>query len=197
MATKQQLTVYVEGGGDGKDLRIKARQGFHQFLQKTSLKGRLPKIKASGSRENAYRDFCIAINNNEPAMLLVDSEHPVEQGDSAWQHLNRYDHWRPPPNAHEEDCHMMVVCMEAWLLADPGVLQAYYGKAVNPNALPSQHRDLETVQAPVQLLDQALAQTKYNKSRDAFELLGRIHPTTLRQRAYWADRWLTELDHRL
>jgi hypothetical protein len=77
----------------------------------------------------AFDRFSIAIQNNEPAMLLVDSETPVkaeyQQGaDTAlwqpWAHLkNRTgDEWNKPQNAANVDCHFMVQCMESWFLTD-------------------------------------------------------------------------------
>ena len=45
--------LYVEGGGNGKALRVECRKGFAQFLAKAGLKGRMPRIRASGSRQDA------------------------------------------------------------------------------------------------------------------------------------------------
>jgi energy-coupling factor transporter ATP-binding protein EcfA2 len=86
----EQITRPVrEGGGDTHTLRTACRRGFSEFLEKTGLKGYMPRIVACGSRNNAYGDSCTAIKNNESAMLLVDSESPVakdyrEKDPSKW-----------------------------------------------------------------------------------------------------------------
>ena len=70
--------IYVEGGGEGRKLRGECRKGFIAFLEKAGLRGRMPEIKASGSRQNAYAQFRARHNKNDvTALLLVDSEGPV------------------------------------------------------------------------------------------------------------------------
>jgi len=36
-------------------------------------------VVACGSRQMAYEDYCVAVRNGQPAMLLVDSEAPVQE----------------------------------------------------------------------------------------------------------------------
>ena len=45
--------IYVEGGGDAKDLRTRCREGFHKLLENAGFTGRVPRIVASGSRNEA------------------------------------------------------------------------------------------------------------------------------------------------
>lgn len=72
-----KVKVYVEGGGDGKSLHIKCREGFRKLFEKAGFKGRMPATRACGGREAAYDDFKTAVEHagdDEYPMLLVDSE---------------------------------------------------------------------------------------------------------------------------
>ena len=112
------VTLYVEGGGDRASLRADCRRAFRSFVAKAGAKGRMPKIVASGSRDEAYDDFNAAhAQRNETAMLLVDSEQEVTTS-SSWTHLRSRDNWRRPPDASSDQCHLMVQVMESWFLAD-------------------------------------------------------------------------------
>ena len=77
----------------------------------------MPRIVACGSRQDAYQSFCIALENGNSAMLLVDSEAPVNaecmEGEpeswKPWQHLQSRagDCWEKPAKASEQECHLM------------------------------------------------------------------------------------------
>ena len=174
------MKIYVEGGGNTNLLKTKCRQGFFEFLKKAGFAGHMPRIVACGSRQDAYDAFSTAMENGAPAMLLVDSESIVEktyqQGDpkdwKPWEHLkNRQeDHWEKPDNASEKDCHLMVQCMEAWFLTDRATLQRFLGQGFNPNALPSQQNQIESVnkqevyQSLVRSTKKCKTKSKYNKT---------------------------------
>lgn len=68
-------------------------------------------------------------------ILLVDSEAAVTAA-TAWLHLQAHDGWRRPNNATDDQCHLMVRTMEAWLIADPDALAGYYGQRFSRNTLP-------------------------------------------------------------
>jgi hypothetical protein len=52
------VKVYVEGGGDhNKALQTRCRRGFSEFLRKSGLVGRMPRIVACGWRRQAYQSF--------------------------------------------------------------------------------------------------------------------------------------------
>ena len=58
------------------------------LFERAGLMGRMPRIVASGSRSDAYSDFCTAIKNvgpNDYVLLLDDSEAPVTV--APWQHV--------------------------------------------------------------------------------------------------------------
>ena len=138
------MKLYVEGGGDAASLKSACREGFANFLEKAGFKGKMPRIIACGSRRNAYESFCTALKNGDKALLLVDSEEPIsadlQRGDSSladirkqwapWQHLakRKGDEWEKPHDASDAQCHLMVQCMEAWLLADRETLKSFFAQ---------------------------------------------------------------------
>jgi Domain of unknown function (DUF4276) len=194
-----EMRLYVEGGGDTKLLRTACRRGVSEFLAKAGLKGCLPRIVASGGRQQAYDDFCTALRlAAHSAMLLVDSETSITVP-SPWAHLLHRDQWPTPGDARDDDCHLMVQCMESWFLADRNTLRAFYGQGYRANALPP-------VENPIELLDKqsvyhALAaatkdcKTKapYAKGEHSFALLAQIDPAKVTAASKWAARFVTVL----
>ena len=202
------VKLFVEGGGDGKALRTECRQALSEFLRKAGLAGCLPRLVASGSRKQAYDDFCTAVQVGEPALLLVDSEGPVAPEHQAgepstwqpWAHLAQRagDGWAMPVGATDRHCHLMVECMESWLLADRAALQAFFDPGFRANALPAPGRAIETVEKAQQY--QALSaatgacKTKapYGKGEHSFKLLASIDPSMVVAAAPWAKRFVDE-----
>ena len=52
-----KTTIYVEGGGDTTRLHSELRQGFKTLFENAGFCGRLPKVFACGSRNDAFSDF--------------------------------------------------------------------------------------------------------------------------------------------
>ena len=80
------MTVYVEGGGDGRSLRMRFREGWRQFLERAPGVGRV-KIVRGGGREQTFRRFADAVTDagrRAAVLLLVDSEGPVAEGHTVW-----------------------------------------------------------------------------------------------------------------
>ena len=179
-----RIKVFVEGGGETNLLRRKCRQGFSKFFSKTGLEGRMPSIVASGSRRNAFDDFCAALRSPgkyDFIVLLVDSEEPVVAGSSPWQHLKARDSWNQPSDATDDQVHLMVQCMEAWFLADKNSLAAYYGNNFKQNALPAR-QDIENI-AKNDILNGLKNATRsrvpkgeYGKGQHSFDILAQIDP---------------------
>jgi hypothetical protein len=93
-----KVSVYVEGGGPRAKARpaVECRKAFSRFFEKLLGDRPKPHIIASGSRDEAYRDFCRALETNPDTIpiLLVDSEDPVRAGKTAGTHLrDRELHW--------------------------------------------------------------------------------------------------------
>ena len=174
-------TLYVEGGGDGRSLRGRFREGWHEFLRSAGVDGRV-KVVRGGGREQTYRRFATAVASagfGGPALLLVDSEDPVAAEHSVWQHLAVRDGWTRPVGVGDDQAFLMVQVMETWFLADPGALRAYFGDGFRAKAIRA-WPDLEGVpkETVFEALDDATGSCRqsYAKGRVSFELLKRIDP---------------------
>ena len=62
------MKLFVEGGGDVRDLQAACRRGFTDFITKAGI-ARRPRVIACGNRRNAFEQFCKAAREGEPAML--------------------------------------------------------------------------------------------------------------------------------
>lgn len=186
------MRLWVEGGGDRDSLRRECAKGFRKYVEKVVPRSRrMPQIIPCGGRQEAFDNFCKALKIAGPdvyEVLLVDAEELVDDRHvvKPWGHLARRDRWETPRGASDDQAHLMVVTVEAWLAADPPALKARYKKGFREEALLQSTPDLERV--PKEDLYRALkAATKdttsgaYGKS-DAFTLLGLIDPTKVEAR---------------
>lgn len=144
----------------------------------------------------ALDDFKAALRTHPDAfnVLLVDAEAPVTLG--PWKHLEQRDGWNPA--AADEQCHLMVHCTESWLIADPEALAEFYGQGFLLNALPKTP-DVEAVpkQRVAAALERATKETqkgRYHKIRHGPDLLARLNPARVRQRAQHCDRLFVTLE---
>ena len=198
-----KVKIYVEGGGDGKSLKTRCRQGFSSFFAKAGLAGRKPQIIAGGSRNSAFDRFRTALgsrNAEEFVVLLVDSENPVADAAGPWLHLRTRDQWEKPDVATDDNAHLMVQCMEAWFLADKDGLAAYFGQGFNRNALP-RRREIEDVAKDDVLngLKRATRQCKkgeYGKGRHSFDILEQTDPAKVMAASPHARRLVETLRQR-
>lgn len=209
----------MEGGGDSNALKTACREGFSKFLGKAGLAGCMPRVVACGSRADAYDSFCTAISNGEAAMLLVDSEAPVakdaQPGDGAkredwehwrpWLHLKQRqgDGWEKPINSEDLQCHLMVQCMEAWLLADRETLKRFFGQGFKESSLPAVANPIENT-GKQQLYDGLAKATSgcktksaYGKGEHSFKLLALVDPTKVVAASPWAKRFIETLKMRM
>ena len=174
------IRIYVEGGFEGST-KTNCRKAFSTFLAKVVRPGSF-KVIASGSRAQAFQDFCSALRQH-PAdynVLLVDSETAVTT--RSWQHLRERegDNWPRPHGADDDQVHLMVQVMEAWFLADPDALSTYYKQGFLRNSLP-RRKNIEMIdkKAVFESLSHASKDTQkgsYHKTRHGFELLELIDP---------------------
>jgi hypothetical protein len=147
----RSIAIYVEGGGDTVQQKAELRTGFDELLksQKNAARARRLgwKLVPSGGRGQTYNAFINALQHADQdalVVLLVDSEAPLppeidgeDQQNSLdrRKHLTERDSWelkKTPP----QQIHLMVQCMEAWIVSDPETLAAYYGKNFQKNCLP-------------------------------------------------------------
>jgi hypothetical protein len=130
-----KVTIYVEGGGDSKELHRRCRQAFSTLLTRAGFGGRLPRIVACGSRNETFDDFRTAFRDKVAyAILLVDSEDSVTF--APWEHLAARDAWTRPEGAHDDQAQLMVTCMETWIAADRDALRRIFGQHLTLSALP-------------------------------------------------------------
>lgn len=196
-----EVRIYAEGGGNDKSVRRNLRAGLSQFLDPLRQLARARQIHwnviLSGSRNETYANFALALKTHPDAfnVLLVDSESPVRQ--APWEHLRSQDGW-DRRGCSEEQCHLMVQAIEAWLIADPETLVGFYGQGFLLKALPDRN-DVEAVPKDKVLaaLSQATEKTqkkKYHKTRHCPDLLARLNPEQVRWRARHCDRLFTSLE---
>jgi hypothetical protein len=189
-----KVCVYVEGGGPKakSQTATACRKAFHVFFEKVLGDRRKPRVIASGSRDEAYHDFCRSLDNDPDSfpVLVVDSEDPIASGRTATEHLrNREKHWtKVMPDGQ---VYLMVQCMEAWFLADRPALGGYYGEGFKSSSLPSNPKIEEIPKKD--LMNGLAGATKgtkkgpYHKTNHGFDLLERINPDRVRQASPRAD----------
>ena len=180
------VRIFIEGGGDTAQLKNRCREAFRKLFENCGFRGRMPKLSAVGTRANAFDRFKTALSDSgdtDFAMMLVDSEDPVDNIESTWEHLaNRPDdQWQRPNGASDDQVLFMTTCMETWIVADRDALREKFGQDLNENQLPvlvdleSRHRD-----DVYQRLRRATS-NGYSKGRVSFELVGSLDPVTLEQ----------------
>jgi len=195
------IKLYIEGGGNGRELRSRCRKGFSSFFGKANLAGRMPQVIACGGRQRTYDKFAEALRSTGDQVfvaLLVDSEGPVAEGAGPWRHLQTRDSWPKPDGATDDNAHLMVQCAEAWFLADKDCLAAFFGPRFNANALP-RNSNVEKVAKNDVLngLKNATRQCKrkgeYGKGRHSFDILSEIDPAKVLAASPHAERLVDHL----
>lgn len=102
-----------------------------------------------------------------------------------------------------DSCHLMVQCMEAWLLADRNTLKQFFGQGFKENALPAITNNLERTSK--QQIYTALAaasrdcKTKnaYGKGEHSFKLLALTDPLKVVEASPWAKRFIETLQAKM
>ena len=191
-----EIRIYVEGGGDGSESRAAVRQAVGMFLR--DLRARAEqrrigwKIIACGSRSQAYKNFCTALETHPDSfnILLVDAEAAVEH--KPWQHLKQRDSWSQPPGTTDDQCQLMVQTMESWLVIDEQALQTFYRQGFHVKQLPK-HNTIEAVSKEdiAAALSRATKDTQagvYHKVRHGSKLLGMLDVARVRAAAPHCDR---------
>jgi hypothetical protein len=190
--------IFVEGGGD----KEACRKAVRTVLEKGGLTGRVPRIVACGSRNEAFDDFKHAQEQQafEDVFLIVDSEDPVADRNQPWAHLASRDKWQRPSGASDEQVFLMTTCMETWIAADHTALKAHYGARLHDKSLPPlfdlEQRDRHEVQ------DNLVAATRncknvYRKGARSFHVLLAVNPQTLSKLLPAFARMLAILEERL
>lgn len=191
------IKIYIEGGGEGRDLDTRFREAWSKFFKAAGLSGRMPRPVRGKGRTNTFDLFSTAVQNKQPnelPLLLLDSENEMAPNHTVWEHLKARDGWDKPKNATDEHAYLMVQVMETWLLADVKALYDYFGSNFKPNKIPS-WPNLEAVpkQNIFEALDTATAgcsEKQYAKGKISFELLGKVNPEQVKQQCAHAKQFL-------
>jgi hypothetical protein len=180
-------SVYLEGGGDSKELHIRCRAGFRKLLENCGFTGRLPRLTACGGRTVTFDDFRTGHatkRDSDYVAMLIDSEQPLEDLESTWQHLNRHDSWDRPASAADKQVLFMTTCMETWMIADRKTLAKHFGSKLQKSALPAlsnlESRSRHEVQQELAHATRNCGNA-YAKGKRSFELLAKLSPTALRK----------------
>ena len=195
--------IFLEGGGDAKDLQVRCREGFRRILEKCGYEGRMPRLVASGGRKTVFDDFERAhneSNSSEFIAMLVDSEDPVVNIERTWEHLRKRDHVSKPQNASNEQVLFMTTCMETWIVCDRSALQRHYGSQLQAIALPPltdlEKRSRRSIQEKLVHATRNCSNA-YAKGERSYQLLGVLDPAALQQRLPSFKRACRILDARL
>jgi len=180
-------TVYLEGGGDSKELHIRCREGFRKLLESCGFAGRLPRLTACGGRNATFDDFQTGhrlYRGSAFVAMLIDSEEPLDDLEVAWQHLNAHDAWNRPDGASDEQVLFMTTGMETWIVADRRTLADHYGRALQESALPAlndlENRSRQEIQRKLIHATRNCANA-YAKGKHSFDVLGRLSPRVLEE----------------
>ena len=212
MSIKNDVFVYAEGGGSGADsaeLQGEYRRAFSEFFRKTVLgRTRRPRVVTCGGREQALDMFRTAVQQGKNALLLVDSETAVDPAHEPppadnwqpWAHLHRQAGWVKPPKATDDDCQLMVQCMENWFLADWPTVTNFFGRGFVASVLPTgaiESIPKLTVYATLQNATRnCKTRAPYGKGSHSFKLLALIDPINVMAASPWAKRFIDELARR-
>ncbi len=203
----EAIRIYVEGGGDTVGQQTELRLGFDVLLREAKDAVRRKKLGwrliPSGGRDQAAQAFLARWHQAVPAemlVLLVDSEEAVagelasgidetledrcarrfSNADIRKAHLVKRDtSWRIK-DIPSEHFHLMVHCMEAWIVADPEALASYYQKEFQAKYLPNRN-NLEDeakpqLHAKLKRATEKCQKGEYAKIAHASKLLGKIDP---------------------
>lgn len=195
--------IYIEGGGDSKDLHIQCRKAFRQILENCGFKGRMPRLVACGSRNSAYKDFRSAVtysDSDDYIAILVDSEDPVDDIHKPWQHLNKRDGWEQPDGTKDSQAFLMITCMETWIAAERDALRMHYKNGFNENRLPSLDKiEMQPRHKVQKALEDATrnCKNKYSKGRRSFEILEKLSVDVLTENLLGFKRFRDVLEKEL
>jgi len=179
--------IYLEGGGDSKELHTRCREGFRKLLEKCGYKGKMPRLVACGGRGSVFEDFQSAHVSRVPEdfiAMMIDSEEPLNDTEATWDHLINRDDWEKPPGAVDEQVLFMTTCMETWIVADRDNLSSHYGSRLQVSALPPLAMIEERNRHDIQ--DALVHATRnctnaYQKGKRSFNILSESMPDTLKQ----------------
>jgi hypothetical protein len=196
-----EILIHMEGCGREKGLQPNLREALDAFLREPKGRALERHIKwrtnPCDGRQQAHDDFVGAVARKPGVLhvLLVDSEdHPG--GQPAWLHL-RDRAGDPMPGLTKDvadQCHLMVCCMESWLVADPDAIEAWYHDPEFHRGQLPRRPDVELIPREDVLrgLEAATRDTRkkgpYHKTRHGPALLTAIDPAKVQAAATHCKR---------
>ena len=208
---RQMLRIFVEGGGEAATENCKT--AFESFLRKAGFAGRMPKVRACRDRTRARNCYESAIKQGLEAILLVDSEGPIDESCQAgddfadwrpWKHLEKMsleaNRLEKPAEAADRDCHLMVECTENWSVADADAVQCYFevvlknelGKLEKPELI--RKADVLNLLKSVAQKSRKRSRREYRKGTHTFDLLRKADPEEVAKKCPWARRFIERLE---
>ena len=194
-----KVHLIIEGASkESASLQIELRKAFHLLLKKSGIIT-MPRIIAAGGLTQAYDRFRTMVENGDFAILLVDSEKnvPDQYKGKPWDFLKTFESWNWLNTLENNQCHLMVQCMESWFFADKQCLENYYGSGFNRKKL--QQRPIEELSKDTifKSLNDAAKGCKnkkdYQKGRDSFKILMLLDPQRIQTESFWARRFIATL----
>ncbi len=177
--------IYIEGGGQSKELKTRCREAFQKLLENAGIRENKPRLVACGGRNAAFDQFRTAHAEQRPSeyvAMIIDSEDPPANIERTWEHLRVHDGWVAPVGATDEQVLFMTTCMETWIASDQAALGEHFGQCLQMNALPpARHIEQRNRAQVMQELTHATRNCKrpYAKGDNSFKLLGNLNPQTL------------------
>lgn len=225
----REIRIYIEGSGDesedesttenipptrpgfrsripaGKETTAGLRAGFVHLFKELYDFAESKGIKIlsimSGSRRDACDDFLMSVESYPESfnVLLVDSESPVSESHTPWEHLRSRKEDQPwildSLGIDDACCHLMVQTMEAWFIADIDALNKFYNGGFKADYLYKrlENQSLEKVSKYnlSKWLTSATNKTskgKYHKTRHAPKLLEILDVDKVRRASPSCDR---------
>jgi len=154
-----KVTIYLEGGGDSKELHTRCRESFRKLLERCAFGETMPRV-----------------------LMLIDSEDPLPDIETPWAHLKVRDGWEKPEDASSEQVLMMTTCMETWIVADRAALRTDFGQNLQESGLPAlvnlESRLRDAVQGTLVYATRNCA-NQCRKGKRSFQILAELTPDTL------------------
>ncbi|MEZ2280164.1 MAG: DUF4276 family protein [Microcoleus sp.] len=230
----REIRIYIEGSGDesedesttenipptrpgfrsripaGKETTAGLRAGFVHLFKELYDFAESKGIKIlsimSGSRRDACDDFLMSVESYPEAfnVLLVDSESPVSESHTPWEHLRSRKEDQPwildSLGIDDACCHLMVQTMEAWFIADIDALNKFYNGGFKADYLREklENQSVEKVLKYnlTKWLKSATDETskgKYHKTRHAPKLLALLDIDKVRKASPSCERLFTTI----
>lgn len=203
-----EIAIYVEGGGNTTAQKAELRLGFDTLFKNEKERARERrgslKFVCCGARQEAYEAFLNAsrINPQTISVLLVDSESPIAHvpADTNLDSEIRVNHLRQTrgtggrgqgdgwllANVSPNRVHLMVQCMETWIVADPDALEMFYQQNFRRERLPQrmnlEEEPKEDVYLKLEKATEGTQKGRYGKISHASKLLAVINPSKIANR---------------